>query len=163
MNTKEYFVVAWKNRKLVGGALKAAHVRPDYHLYEDLFQEGLILYAEMLEQLSSEKSRTEIDKLSFKKILWQTLNRLHKEQLHCERNTDVEHAYDLGESKNLDNLVILKNVVMELSEIERLILLEHLIGNSTLKQLSTKHAIPRRSLTRIKHDLLSKLREILNK
>jgi DNA-directed RNA polymerase specialized sigma subunit len=163
MNTKEYFVVAWKNRKLVGGALKAAHVRPDYHLYEDLFQEGLILYAEMLEQLSSEKSRTEIDKLSFKKILWQTLNRLHKEQLHCERNTDVEQAYDLGESKNLDNLVILKNVVMELSEIERLILLEHLIGNSTLKQLSTKHDIPRRSLTRIKHDLIGKLHQILDR
>ncbi len=35
-------------------------------------------------------------KLSFKKIIWQTLNRLHKEQLNCERNTDIEEVYDLG-------------------------------------------------------------------
>ena len=163
MSTQENFIKAWQNRKLVGGALKAAHVRPDYHLYEDLFQEGLIIYAEMLEQLASEKTRTEIDKLSFKKIIWQTLNRLHKEQLNCERNTDIEEAYDLGETKDLDNLVILKGQIKELSETERLILLENLIGNSTLKQLSAKHDIPRRSLTRTKHDLLEKLREMLDK
>lgn len=162
MSTQENFIKAWQNRKLVGGALKVAHVRPDYHLYEDLFQEGLILYAEMLEQLASEKTRTEIDKLSFKKIIWQTLNRLHKEQLNCERSTDIEEAYDLGENKDLDNLVILKGEIKEFSEIERLILLEHLIGNSTLRQLSAEHDIPRRSLTRTKHDLLEKLRKMLN-
>ena len=42
MRSQKYFEEAWKNRKLVGGALKAAHVRPDYHLYEDLLQEGVI-------------------------------------------------------------------------------------------------------------------------
>ena len=40
MISQNSFRKAWENRKLVGGALKAAHVRPDYHLYEDLFQEG---------------------------------------------------------------------------------------------------------------------------
>lgn len=163
MTKQKYFIESWKNKKLIGGALKAAHVRPDYHLYEDLFQEGLILYAEMLEQLASEKTCTEIDKLSFKKIIWQTLNRLHKEQLNCEWNTDIEEAYDLGEIKDLDNLVILKGEIKEFSEIERLILLEHLIGNSTLRQLSAEYEIPRRSLTRTKHNLLEKLREILNR
>lgn len=66
MTSQKYFEEAWKNRKLVGGALKAAHVRPDYHLYEDLLQEGVILYAEMLRKLDGQKVRSEIDKLSFK-------------------------------------------------------------------------------------------------
>lgn len=69
MISQNSFRKAWENRKLVAGALKAAHVRPDYHLYEDLFQEGLIVYAEMLEELATNKARTEIDKLSFKKVL----------------------------------------------------------------------------------------------
>lgn len=62
MTSQKYFEEAWKNRKLVGGALKAAHVRPDYHLYEDLLQEGVILYAEMLRKLDGQKVRSEIDK-----------------------------------------------------------------------------------------------------
>ena len=117
----------------------------------------------MLEQLVSEKTRTEIDKLSFRKIIWRTLNHLHKEQLNCERNTYIEEAYDLGENKDLDNLVILKGEIKEFNKIERLILLEHLICNSTLRQISAEHDIPRRSLTRTKHDVLEKLREILNR
>lgn len=68
MTSQKYFEEAWKNRKLVGGALKAAHVRPDYHLYEDLLQEGVILYAEMLRKLDGQKVRSEIDKLSFKRF-----------------------------------------------------------------------------------------------
>lgn len=66
MISKNSFKKAWNNRKLVGGALKAAHVRPDYHLYEDLFQEGLIVYAEMIEELTPQKDNKEIDKLSFR-------------------------------------------------------------------------------------------------
>lgn len=66
MISKNSFKKAWNNRKLVGGALKAAHVRPDYHLYEDLFQKGLIVYAEMIEELTPQKDNKEIDKLSFR-------------------------------------------------------------------------------------------------
>ena len=104
---------------MVGGALKAAHVRPDYHLYDDLFQEGLIVYAEMLEELATDKARTEIDKLSFKKVLWQTLNRLKREQRVCERNTDMNEAYDLGEEADWNNLVVLKQEVNKLSKMEQ--------------------------------------------
>ena len=57
MISQNSFRKAWENRKLVGGALKAAHVRPDYHLYEDLFQEDLIIYAEMLEELARSEER----------------------------------------------------------------------------------------------------------
>lgn len=124
MISQNSFRKAWENRKLVGGALKAAHVRPDYHLYEDLFQEGLVIYAEMLEELATDKARTEIDKLSFK--LWQTLNRLKREQRVCERNTDMNEAYDLGEEAYWNNLVVLKQEVNKLSKMEQVIFYDHL-------------------------------------
>ena len=126
MINQKSFRKAWEKRKLVGGALKAAHVRPDYHLYDDLFQEGLIVYAEMLEELATDKARTEIDKLSFKKVLWQTLNRLKREQRVCERNTDMNEAYDLGEEADWNNLVVLKQEVNKLSKMEQVIFYDHL-------------------------------------
>lgn len=126
MINQNSFRKAWEKRKLVGGALKAAHVRPDYHLYDDLFQEGLIVYAEMLEELATDKARTEIDKLSFKKVLWQTLNRLKREQRVCERNTDMNEAYDLGEEADWNNLVVLKQEVNKLSKMEQVIFYDHL-------------------------------------
>ena len=126
MISQNSFRKAWENRKLVGGALKAAHVRPDYHLYYDLFQEGLIVYAEILEELATDKARTEIDKLSFEKVLWQTLNRLKREQRVCERNTDMNEAYDLGEEADWNNLVVLKQEVNKLSKMEQVIFYDHL-------------------------------------
>ena len=126
MISQNSFRKAWENRKLVDGALKAAHVRPDYHLYDDLFQEGLIVYAEMLEELATDKARTKIDKLSFKKVLWQTLNRLKREQRVCERNTDMNEAYDLGEEADWNNLVVLKQEVNKLSKMEQVIFYDHL-------------------------------------
>lgn len=125
MISQNGFRKAWENRKLVGGALKAAHVRPDYHLYDDLFQEGLIVYAEMFEELATDKARTEIDKLSFKKVLWQTLNRLKRKQRVCERNTDMNEAYDLGEEAYWNNLVVLKQEVNKLSKMEQVIFYDH--------------------------------------
>lgn len=98
MTSQKYFEEAWNNRKLVGGALKAAHVRPDYHLYEDLLQDGVILYADMLRKLDGQKPRTEIDKLSFKKVLWQTIDALRREQRVFEHNTTIDEAYNLGEA-----------------------------------------------------------------
>ena len=110
MTSQKYFEEAWKNRKLVGGALKAAHVRPDYHLYEDLLQDGVILYADMLSKLDGQKTRNEIDKLSFKKVLWHIIDTLRREQRVCERNTTIDKAYDLGEAAAWDNLVALKSL-----------------------------------------------------
>ena len=160
MISQNSFRKAWENRKLVGGALKAAHVRPDYHLYYDLFQEGLIVYVEMLEELATDKARTEIDKLSFKKVLWQTLNRLKREQRVCERNTDMNEAYDLGEEADWNNLVVLKQEVNKLSKMEQVILF---ISNKKITELAAEYGISRRTLTRLKHDLLMKLRKMLAK
>lgn len=68
MTSQKYFEEAWKNRKLVGGALKAAHVRPDYHLYEDLLQEGVILYAEMLRKLDGKRFAVRLISLASKRF-----------------------------------------------------------------------------------------------
>lgn len=163
MISQNSFRKAWENRKLVGGALKAAHVRPDYHLYEDLFQEGLIVYAEMLEELATNKARTEIDKLSFKKVLWRTLNRLKREQRVCERITNMDEAYDLGEEADWNNLVVLKQEVNKLSKMEQVIFYDHLLSNKKITELAAEYRISRRTLTRLKHDLLVKLRKMLVK
>ncbi|CDI57777.1 sigma-70 family RNA polymerase sigma factor [Lactobacillus helveticus] len=162
MISQNSFRKAWENRKLVGGALKAAHVRPDYHLYEDLFQEGLIVYAEMLEELATNKARTEIDKLSFKKVLWRTLNRLKREQRVCERSTNMDEAYDLGEEADWNNLVVLKQEVNKLSKMEQVIFYDHLLSNKKITELAAEYRIARRTLTRLKHDLF-KLRKMLVK
>lgn len=80
----------------------------------------------MLEELATEKARTEIDKLSFKKVLWQTLNRLKRKQRVCERNTDMNEDYDLGEEADWNNLVVLKQEVNKLSKMEQVIFYDHL-------------------------------------
>ena len=80
----------------------------------------------MLEELATEKARTEIDKLSFKKVLWQTLNRLKRKQRVCERNTDMNEDYDLGEKADWNNLVVLKQEVNKLSKMEQVIFYDHL-------------------------------------
>lgn len=161
MTSQKYFEEAWNNRKLVGGALKVAHVRPDYHLYEDLLQEGVILYAEMLRKLDGQKTRTEIDKLSFKKLLWHIIDTLRREQRVCERNTAIDKAYDLGEAAAWDNLVALKNEAKKLSHLEQVILFEHLLEKKTITQLVEECGVPRITLKRLKKQLLGKLRAVM--
>ena len=161
MTSQKYLKKKKKNRKLVGGALKAAHVRPDYHLYEDLLQEGVILYAEMLRKLDGQKTRTEIDKLSFKKLLWHIIDTLRREQRVCERNTAIDKAYDLGEAAAWDNLVALKNEAKKLSHLEQVILFEHLLEKKTITQLVEECGVPRITLKRLKKQLLGKLRAVM--
>ena len=161
MTSQKYLEEAWNNRKLVGGALKVAHVRPDYHLYEDLLQEGVILYAEMLCKLDGQKTRTEIDKLSFKKLLWHIIDTLRREQRVCERNTAIDKAYDLGEAAAWDNLVALKNEAKKLSHLEQVILFEHLLEKKTITQLVEECGVPRITLKRLKKQLLGKLRAVM--
>lgn len=48
MIREESFIKAWENRRLVGGAIKAAGVRRDYQDYADLFQDGVLIYAGMI-------------------------------------------------------------------------------------------------------------------
>ncbi len=137
MISQNSFRKAWENRKLVAGALKAAHVRPDYHLYEDLFQEGSLADIEQTE------ARTE--------------------QRVCERSTNMDEAYDLGEEADWNNLVVLKQEVNKLSKMEQVIFYDHLLSNKKITELAAEYGTSRRTLTRLKHDLLVKLRKMLVK
>jgi hypothetical protein len=76
MIREESFIKAWENRRLVGGAIKAAGVRRDYQDYADLFQDGVLIYAGMIDESQGQN----IDKLAFKKILWHTLDELSAEK-----------------------------------------------------------------------------------
>lgn len=71
-------LTAWENKNLVTRVLKKAHVYRSYSEYEDLFHEGLITYARLLDRFK-EKSLTEINKLAYKKIFWKINDELRKE------------------------------------------------------------------------------------
>ena len=62
MIKEENFSKAWENRRLIYGAIKAAGVRKDYQEYADLIQDGVLIYARMLEKNQDH----DIDRLAFK-------------------------------------------------------------------------------------------------
>lgn len=119
------------------------------------------MYAEMLRKLDGQKTRSEIDKLSFKKVLWQTIDALRREQRVCERNTAIDEAYDLGKTEAWNNLVALKNEIKKLNQLEQVILFEHLLEKKTITQLVEECGIPRITLKRLKKQLLGKLRNVM--
>ena len=158
---QQAFLTAWDNQKLVKGALKAAHVRVDYTNYEDLFQEGILIYAEMLTKFA-DKKRSEVDRLSFRKIIWHTIDLLRKRQ----RQSEEEIAFDsLTEelTTNWNNQLVLKGELVRMNEIEKLLYINHLIGGQTISSLAQEAHVSRVQLQRIKHNLLIHLREILEK
>ena len=158
---QQAFLTAWDNQKLVRGALKAAHVRVDYTNYEDLFQEGILIYAEMLTKFA-DKKRSEVDRLSFRKIIWHTIDLLRKRQ----RQSEEEIAFDsLTEElmTNWNNQLVLKGELVRMNEIERLVFINHLIGGQTISALVQEAHVSRVQLQRSKHNLLIHLREILEK
>lgn len=115
----------------------------------------------MLHKLDGQKTRNDIDKLSFKKILWQTIDILRREQRVCEHNAAIDEAYDLGETASWDNLVALKNEVKKLSQLEQVILFDHLLERKTITQLVEECGVPRITLKRLKKQLLQKLHALL--
>lgn len=157
---KEILLKPGKNRRLVAGAIKAAGVRADYQDYADLLQDGVLIYAGMLEESSGE----DIDKLAFKKIFWHTLDELRKTQRRSERNEEINNETELGTAEvDWDNLVVLKDEVKKLKEIERLLFFEHLLGQREITTLVEQAGCSRRTLQRVKKDLLLKLRKALEK
>ena len=116
MIKEENFIKAWENRRLVCGAIKAAGVRKDYQEYADLVQDGVLIYAVMLEKSQGQ----DIDRLAFKKILWHTLDELRKVQRHEERSEEINNEIAFKKEKiEWDNLIILKDKVKELNELKK--------------------------------------------
>ena len=152
MIKEENFIKAWENRRLVCGAIKAAGVRKDYQEYADLVQDGVLIYAGMLENSQDH----DIDRLVFKKILWHTLDELRKVQRREERSEEINNELELK-----DNLIILKDKIKELNGIEKLVFFEHLLAQKEITNLVEVAGCSRRTLQRVKKNLMVKLKNAL--
>lgn len=158
MIKEENFSKAWENRRLIYGAIKAAGVRKDYQEYADLIQDGVLIYAGMLEKSQGQ----DIDRLAFKKILWHTLDELRKVQRHEERSEEINNELEFKKEKiEWDNLIILKDKVKELNGIEKLVFFEHLLAQKEITNLVEVAGYSRRTLQRVKKGLLLKLKNAL--
>ncbi|MCI7714786.1 sigma-70 family RNA polymerase sigma factor [Lactobacillus johnsonii] len=158
MIKEENFIKAWENRRLVCGAIKAAGVRKDYQEYADLVQDGVLIYAGMLENSQDH----DIDRLVFKKILWHTLDELRKIQRREERSEEINNELEFKKEKiEWDNLIILKDKVQELNGIEKLLFFEHLLAQKEITNLVEVAGCSRRTLQRVKKNLLVKLKNAL--
>ena len=158
MIKEENFIKAWENRRLVCGAIKAAGVRKDYQEYADLVQDGVLIYAGMLEKSQDH----DIDQLAFKKILWHTLDELRKIQRREERSEEINNELEFKKEKiEWDNLIILKDKVQELNGIEKLVFFEHLLAQKEITNLVEVAGCSRRTLQRVKKNLLVKLKNAL--
>lgn len=158
MIKEENFIKAWENRRLVCGAIKAAGVRKDYQEYADLIQDGVLIYAGMLEKSQDQ----DIDRLAFKKILWHTLDELRKVQRREERSEEINNELEFKKEKiEWDNLIILKDKVNQLNGIEKLVFFEHLLAQKEITNLVEVAGCSRRTLQRVKKNLLLKLKNAL--
>ena len=158
MIKEESFIKAWENKRLVCGAIKAAGVRKDYQEYADLVQDGVLIYAGMLEKSQGQN----IDRLAFKKILWHTLDELRKVQRREERSEEINNELEFKKEKiEWDNLIILKDKVEELNGIEKLVFFEHLLAQKEITNLVEVAGCSRRTLQRVKKNLLVKLKNAL--
>ena len=158
MIKEENFIKAWENKRLVCGAIKAAGVRKDYQEYADLVQDGVLIYAGMLENSQDH----DIDRLVFKKILWHTLDELRKIQRREERSEEINNELEFKKEKiEWDNLIILKDKVQELNGIEKLVFFEHLLAQKEITNLVEVAGCSRRTLQRVKKNLLLKLKNAL--
>lgn len=158
MIKEESFIKAWENKRLVCGAIKAAGVRKDYQEYADLVQDGVLIYAGMLEKSQGQN----IDRLAFKKILWHTLDELRKVQRREERSEEINNELEFKKEKiEWDNLIILKDKVQELNGIEKLVFFEHLLAQKEITNLVEVAGCSRRTLQRVKKNLLVKLKNAL--
>ncbi len=158
MIKEENFIKAWENRRLVCGAIKAAGVRKDYQEYADLVQDGVLIYAGMLEKSPGQ----DIDRLAFKKVLWHTLDELRKIQRREERSEEINNELEFKKEKiEWDNLIILKDKVQELNGIEKLVFFEHLLAQKEITNLVEVAGCSRRTLQRVKKNLLVKLKNAL--
>ena len=158
---RKAFITALQNQKLVRGALKSAHVRMDYTNYEDFLQEGIIIYAEMLTMLTG-RTRTEVDRLSFRKIIWHTLDLLRKQKRITEQEIVFDSTEQVGLLDNWNNHLALEQELPQLTQVERMLFFDHLLGGQTISALAQKTGINRVQLQRLKRDLLYHLREVLD-
>lgn len=160
--SQQAFIAAWENQKLVRGAIKCAHVRQDYTNYEDFLQEGLLIYAQMLTEQAN-LPRKEVDRLSFRKVLWHTIDLLRQDKRHDEQQTSLVTRQEISQISHWDNLITLQKEVTKMSALEQQIFVQHLLLQKPVSQLASELKVSRVQLQRVKKSLLQNLRVILER
>lgn len=155
--TKTNLEKAWADQKLVHGALKAAHVKRMSPDYEDFFQDGLLIYAEMLGQ------GEDCQKLAFRKIIWRTTDQMRRQQREqTEALGDSVNLYTLPFS-NYPSLLAIKETVAALPGMQQKVFYEHLLGNKRLTEMAAEYELSYQMLRRQKRKLLTVLKKELSK
>lgn len=160
--SQQAFISAWENQKLVRGAIKCAHVRQDYTNYEDFLQEGLLIYAQMLTEQAA-LPRKEIDRLSFRKVLWHTVDLLRQDKRHDEQQTSLVARQQFSQINHWDNLITLQKEVTKMTALEQQIFIHNLLLQEPISHLASRLKISRVQLQRVKKGLLQNLRIILER
>ena len=142
---------------MVHGALKAAHVRIESPDYEDFFQDGILLYAEMLERGS------DAQKLAFRKIIWRTTDQMRRQRWHdYGALEDSVNLYTLP-FDNYPSLLAIKERVAALPGMQQKVFYEHLLGNKKLTEMAEEYKLSYQMLRRQKRKLLIVLKKELSK
>lgn len=159
------FEIALANIKVVYGAVKAAGVWTTASDYEDYVQEGLIMYAKILDHFKDTKLElAEINRLAFKKIMWLVIDKLRRQKLASEYFVGLDDILDFKDTtvvQDKSELVeLLCDILPELSVVEVLILQRNLLQGDKITDLVEQTACSYRTLSRAKASLLVKLRKI---
>lgn len=156
----EFMLYAWNHQKLVHGALKTAKIVPNSYLYEDLFSEGLLIYAQNINKYQ-EKSQIEIDKLSFQKILWYCYDQLKHHYLTNNLFDTLDKADNIStNSFDKTTIMAMREAVETLPKLQQVIFHEHMLKQIQLTELSKRLKVSRKTLSKHKKRLLETLRSI---
>ena len=152
---------AWANKKLVAGALKTAHVRPTYSSYEDLLQDGILIYAQSLDEAPKCQDPAVTDRFAFRRVYWRTLDQLRRHQRDEEAATPLDFAYDLAsldEFEHTERGLLIKEALEHLREPEYLVITLNLCNGLSLKEIAKKQQLSYRTVNRLKQHGLDQLR-----
>lgn len=158
--------VLWRYGRIASWLVARSRRRTFFRIfliYEDLFDEGIIIYAQML-TIHLDMSESEVDRLAFSRIIWRTTYELRHIKFAGDWATCVDDARELidhSDSMGLgsNRMLMLKALVSEMSEVEQRIVYDHLLGGMTMVELAACLDYPVRSLHRIKRKVIARLRE----
>lgn len=101
--TEEAFtlLLANQNMRIIHGVLKSLHISPARSDYEDLLQEGCLLFVEAYKRFCqlhpSQKIQADFGKFAFRTIRWRLLDLLRHQQLYhppCEPLVTIKQDFE---------------------------------------------------------------------
>ncbi|KRL67004.1 sigma-70 family RNA polymerase sigma factor [Companilactobacillus versmoldensis] len=151
------FQAAIANEKLIHGVLKRLHIYHHGNDYQDYFQEGVIIYAQVYcDYFEQERDPDKFNVYIFQKLVWRLTDILRRQQ----RYFDVHslEVFDFERVKRSDIVSDLGELDLDdLSDIEKEIFFDHFINEVPLNQLAEKYQCSTRNLRYHRNALKEKL------